>query len=113
MEYIIDAKNQTLGRLSTKIAILLQGKNKSAYDPSRIVKDSVIVKNAKLIKLTGNKAKTKIYQRHTGYMGHLRTAKYSEVYAKHPERILESAVRGMLPKNFLRDKRMRLLVIEK
>ena len=113
MEHIIDAKNQTLGRLATKIAVLLQGKDKASYDPSQIGDNKVIVKNIKLIKISGSKAATKVYHRHTGYMGHLRTTKYKEVKEKHPERILEHAVRGMLPKNFIRDRRMRLLVIEK
>ena len=113
MEYIIDAKNQTLGRLATKIAVLLQGKEKATYEPRSIGGNTVIVKNARLIKISGNKANYKVYHRHTGYMGHLRTAKYKEVSEKHPERILETAVRGMLPKNFIRDRRMRLLVIEK
>lgn len=113
MEYIIDAKNQTLGRLATKIAVILQGKDKASYDPSKIVDIKVIVKNVKQIKISGNKAETKVYQRHTGYMGHLRTAKYKDVQKQHPERILEHAVKGMLPKNFIRDRRMQLLVIEK
>ena len=113
MEYIIDAKNQTLGRLATKIAVLLQGKEKATYEPRKIGGNTVIVKNARMLKLSGNKTASKVYHRHTGYMGHLRTAKYREVYEKHPERILEAAVRGMLPKNFIRDRRMRLLVIEK
>ena len=113
MEHVIDAKNQTLGRLATKIAVLLQGKDKASYNPSRIGDNTVIVKNASLIKISGSKAQTKVYHRHTGYMGHLRTAKYKEVQTRHPGRILEIAVRGMLPKNFIRDRRMRLLVIEK
>ena len=113
MKYEIDAKNQTLGRLATKIALLLQGKDKANYDPSKITENTVVVKNIRQIKLSGNKANSKVYQRHTGYMGHLRTAKYKDVFAAHPERILEHAVRGMLPKNFIRDKRMQLLIIEK
>lgn len=113
MQYVIDAKNQTLGRLATKIALLLQGKDKASYDPAKITDNTVLVKNIKHIKISGNKVQSKVYQRHTGYMGHLRTAKYKEVMDKHPERVLEHAVRGMLPKNFIRDRRMRLLIIEK
>lgn len=113
MQYVIDAKNQTLGRLATKIALILQGKDKVSYDPSKITENSVLVKNIKHIKLSGNKEQSKVYHRFTGYRGHLRTAKYREVKEKHPERILEHAVRGMLPKNFIRDKRMQLLIIEK
>lgn len=113
MQYTIDAKNQTLGRLATKIAVLLQGKEKASYDPSKIGGNTVVVKNVKQIKLSGAKETAKVYHRHTGYMGHLRTAKYKDVKEKYPERILEKAVRGMLPKNFIRDRRMRLLIIEK
>lgn len=113
MEHVIDAKNQTVGRLATKIAVLLQGKDKASYNPSKIVENTVVVKNIRQIKLSGAKEETKVYHRHTGYMGHLRTTKYKEVKERHPERILEHAVRGMLPKNFIRDRRMRLLIIEK
>ncbi len=113
MQYVIDAKNQTLGRLATKIALILQGKDKASYDPAKITENTVLVKNIRQIKISGSKAETKVYQHHTGYMGHLRTAKYKQVKEAHPERILEHAVRGMLPKNFIRDRRMHLMIIEK
>ncbi|OGY59841.1 MAG: 50S ribosomal protein L13 [Candidatus Colwellbacteria bacterium RIFCSPLOWO2_01_FULL_48_10] len=113
MDHIIDAKNQTLGRLASKIAHLLQGKDSVKYEPREIGVNRVVVKNIEKIKVTGNKAVGKVYYRHTGYMGHLREKTYSQIFAESPEKVLQHAVRGMLPKNFIRDRRMRLLVIEK
>mgnify|MGYP001590155339 CR=1 len=113
MDFIIDVKNRPLGRVATEIAIILQGKHTAKYQPNRPGSDKVIVKNIKNIKVTGKKYDQKIYYKHTGYMGHLREKTYKQVFEKTPERVLEHAVRGMLPKNFLTDKRMRRLVIEK
>ncbi len=113
MEHIIDAKNQKLGRLASKIALILQGKNKADYEPRLEGKDKVTVKNASKVVLTGRKADQKVYHYHTGYMGHLRTIPFKDMLAKHPERDLEWAVYNMLPKNFLRQKRMNRLTIEK
>lgn len=112
-DHIIDAKNQTLGRLATKIAVILQGKDSPKYEPREIGQNRVIVKNIEKIKVSGNKMTDKMYYRHTGYMGHLREKSYKQVFTDTPERVLEHAVRGMLPKNFIRDRRMRLLIIEK
>ena len=113
MDYTIDAKNKILGRLASEIAQILQGKRRPNYDPSKPGNDRVVIKNAAKIKITGNKADQKVYHYHTGYMGHLRTKGFKEMMEKHPERVLEWAVFNMLPKNYLRQKRMNRLVIEK
>jgi large subunit ribosomal protein L13 len=112
-EHVIDASNQILGRLATQIAVLLQGKNTPDYLPRNAGNTVVVVKNAAKIKLSGkNKAEQKVYYRHTGYMGHLRTAKYKELMEKDAKRVLEMAVFNMLPKNWLRQRRMNRLKIE-
>lgn len=113
MDHIIDAKNKYLGRLSTEIAAILQGKHNVNYDPKVLGSDRVIIKNVRDIKVSGKKETGKLYHRHTGYMGHLKTLTYSEVKAKNPANVLRHAVRGMLPKNFLKDKRLNRLIIEK
>ena len=113
MEHVIDAKNQTLGRLASKIAQILQGKHSVDYAPHLAGNDKVVVKNVSKLVVTGRKSEQKIYYRHTGYMGHLRKHKYKEVFAKTPERVLWYAVYNMLPKNWLRQKRLNRLVIEK
>ena len=113
MDYIIDAKNKRLGRLATEIAVILQGKKSVHYEPRLRGEDRVLVKNANGIAVGGNKEKQKIYYRHTGYMGHLRERRYEEAFAKSPITLLRDTVAQMLPKNFLRDKRMRMLKIER
>lgn len=113
MQYIIDAKNQRLGRLASKIAQILQGKMNPDYQPRNPGKDTIVVKNASHIVVSGKKATQKIYYRHTGYMGHLRERVYKEFFAKQPEKVLELAVKRMLPQNFLKQKRLNRLVIEK
>lgn len=113
MQHVLDAKNQRLGRLASKIAQILQGKMTPDYQPRNPGKDSVIVKNASQIIVTGKKAEQKIYYRHTGYMGHLRERVYKEFFAKYPEKVLELAVKRMLPQNYLKQKRMNRLIIEK
>ena len=112
MDFIIDAKNRPLGRVSTEIALLLQGKHTPKYEPNRSGSDRVLVKNIKDIKVTGNKYEGKVYYRHTGYMGHLKEATYRQKFEKNPAWVLRHSVRGMLPKNFLRSKRLKRLVIE-
>ncbi|MCH4890520.1 50S ribosomal protein L13 [Acidaminobacter sp. JC074] len=99
--YVVDATDKTLGRLSTEIASRLRGKHKPIYTPHVDCGDYIIVVNAEKIKLTGNKENQKVYRHHTGYMGGLRERSYKEMLAKHPERIIEKAVKGMLPKNSL------------
>lgn len=113
MEYVIDAKNQKLGRLASQIAQILQGKLHADYQPRNAGKDKVIVKNAGQIVVTGKKATQKIYYHHTGYMGHLRENVYKDAFAKSPEKVLMLAVKRMLPQNFLNQKRLNHLTIEK
>ena len=112
MEHIIDAKGETVGRIASKIAVILQGKHKTSYDPSKIGAEKVIVKNAHLMKFSGRKLIGKVYYRHTGYMGHLRSKTLREALEKDPSWVLRNAVKGMLPKNFIQARRMRFLTIE-
>jgi large subunit ribosomal protein L13 len=97
--YVVDASGQVLGRLATQIATLLRGKHKPTFTPSLDDGDFVIVVNAEKIRITGHKADQKMYYRHSGYPGGLRAIGYREMLAKHPQRILRLAVKGMLPKN--------------
>ncbi|MCL4399895.1 50S ribosomal protein L13 [Patescibacteria group bacterium] len=113
MEHVIDAKNKRLGRLATEIATILQGKHKPGYNPRLEGDDTVRIKNISKLTLSGNKAKTKIYYRHTGPLGHLKEDKFAYVFEKKPEWVLRHAVRLMLPKNKLAAKRLKKLIIEK
>jgi large subunit ribosomal protein L13 len=99
--YIVDAEGQTLGRLATRIAAVLKGKHKPIYTPSMDTGDYVIVVNAEKVVATGRKMDEKMYYRHTGFPGGLRTINLREQLAKHPDRVLLAAVRGMLPHNRL------------
>ena len=98
---IVDAESAVLGRMATQVAVLIRGKHKPDFTPHVDCGDNVIVINAEKIKLTGRKMTDKVYVRHTGYPGGQRFATPREVLAKHPERVLEHAVRLMLPKNRL------------
>jgi large subunit ribosomal protein L13 len=98
---VIDATDLVLGRLATQVAQILKGKNKPQYTPHVDTGDFVIVINAEKIRLTGNKAQTKTYYSHSGYIGGLKEVSFARMMAKHPERIIEKAVKGMLPKNTL------------
>ena len=98
---IVDATDKVLGRLATQIAQILKGKNKPQYTPHVDTGDFVVVINAEKIRLTGNKAETKTYYSHSGYIGGLKEVSFKRMLAKHPERIIEKAVKGMLPKNTL------------
>lgn len=109
--YVIDATDKTLGRLSTEIATRLRGKHKPIYTPHVDCGDFIIVINAEKVKVTGNKASQKVYRHHTGYMGGLRERSYKEMLIKHPERIIEKAVKGMLPKNSLGSQMYRKLKV--
>ena len=111
-QHIIDADGRILGRVATEVAHLLQGKNSADYLPRLSGYNFVTVKNASKIKLSRNKADTKEYHRHTGYQGHLYTAKYKEIVGKTVEGPLWLAVFNMLPKNYLRQRRMNRLKIE-
>ena len=97
----IDAEGQTLGRLSSVVAILLRGKHKPSFTPHVDCGDNVIITNAEKINLTGKKWTDKSYIRHTGYPGGQRSLTAQELYDKNPERLIEKAVKGMLPKNKL------------
>ena len=99
--FIVDAEGQTLGRLASRIAIVLRGKHKVNYTPHEDCGDFVVVINAEKVTLSGKKWSDKQYIRHTGYPGGQRVTTAEEMLSKHPERLLEKAVKGMLPKNKL------------
>lgn len=99
--YVVDARDAVLGRLATKIAVQLRGKNKPLFTPNVDTGDFVIVVNADKVRLTGNKMTDKVYYHHTGYIGGIKAETAREMFEKHPERIIEKAVWGMLPKNTL------------
>jgi large subunit ribosomal protein L13 len=98
---VVDAENQVLGRLSSKVAKLIRGKYKTNFTPHVDCGDNVIVVNAEKIKLTGNKWSDREHVRHTGYPGGQRIESPEVIFKKHPERLIQHAVRGMLPKNRL------------
>ena len=99
--YIIDAEDQVLGRVATKAATLLKGKHKPQYTPHVDTGDYIIVVNAEKIAVTGKKLTDKLYHRFTGYIGNLKTETLAQALERHPERVIEIAVKGMLPKNTL------------
>jgi large subunit ribosomal protein L13 len=99
--YVVDASGQTLGRLATQIATVLRGKHKVSFSPAVDQGDFVVVVNAEKVHATGRKLDQKMYYRHSGYPGGLRARSLRTVLATHPERVVEHAVRGMLPKNRL------------
>ncbi|MEJ2127717.1 MAG: 50S ribosomal protein L13 [Woeseiaceae bacterium] len=96
--FVVDATGKTLGRLSTEIAHRLRGKHKPEYTPHVDTGDYIVVVNAEKIRVTGNKAKDKMYHHHTGYIGNLKSKSLEKMLDEHPERVLEKAVKGMLPK---------------
>lgn len=95
---IFDAEGQTLGRLASEIARRLRGKHKPEFTPHADVGDYVVVINAEKVRVTGRKATDKMYWRHSGYPGGIKSASFNQQIEKHPERVLEAAVRGMLPR---------------
>lgn len=97
--YLIDATDKTLGRLASEIAKRLKGKHKPIYTPHVDTGDCIVVINAEKVRITGNKLNNKMYYRYTGYVGNLKSINLSEMLEKHPERVIENAVKGMLPKN--------------
>ena len=99
--YLVDAQNKTLGRLSTEIASRLRGKHKPIYTPHVDTGDYIVVVNASKIRVTGNKMTDKMYYRHTGYIGNLKSENLETMLEKYPERVLMKSVRGMLPKSKL------------
>jgi large subunit ribosomal protein L13 len=99
--YVVDAEGMVLGRLAAQIAKIIRGKHKPMFTPHMDTGDNVIVINASKVVVTGRKAEQKTYFAHTGYMGHERHTPYAAMLAKHPERVIEKAVYGMLPKTTL------------
>ncbi len=97
--YLVDAADKTLGRLATQLAMRLRGKHKAEYTPHADTGDNLIVINADKVKVTGRKLTDKLYHHHTGYMGNLKTITLEKLLREHPERAIEFAVKGMLPKN--------------
>ena len=99
--FVVDAENRVLGRLASAIAHRLRGKHKPEYTPHVDTGDYIIVVNAEKVALTGNKANAKKYYRHTGYPGGIKQTSFREMMENHPTRVIENAVRGMLPRNSL------------
>ena len=99
--YVVDATDKVLGRLASRIAHHLRGKHKPEYTPHADTGDYIVVINAEKVALTGRKAEAKKYHRHTGYPGGIRETSFREMNENHPERVIELAVKGMLPKNKL------------
>jgi large subunit ribosomal protein L13 len=97
--YLVDASGRTLGRLASEIARRLRGKHKPEYTPHVDTGDYIVVVNAEKVRVTGNKLQDKMYHRHTGYIGNMRSISLEKLLEKHPERAIEHAVKGMLPKN--------------
>jgi large subunit ribosomal protein L13 len=109
--YVVDAEGQTLGRLAAKIATVLRGKHKAIYSPSVDCGDYVIVINAEKVHVTGNRMDQKRYYRHSGYPGGISEVGLRDQLKKYPNRVIESAVKGMLPKNALGRKMIRKLKV--
>ena len=97
--YVVDATGKTLGRLSSEIARRLRGKHKPEYTPHVDTGDYIVVVNADKIRVTGNKMQDKMYHRYTGYIGNLKSISLEKQLERHPERVIQSAVKGMLPRN--------------
>ncbi len=109
--YLVDAEGVVLGRLASKVAQILRGKHKPIFTPHLDCGDHVIVVNAAKVRLTGRKPEQKTYFRHTGYMGHAKQIPFRRMLERHPERVIERAVQGMLPKNELARKVRRKLKV--
>ena len=109
--HVVDARDQVLGRMATDIAVKLMGKHRPDYVPHMLSGDFVVVINADKVRVSGKKAEQKVYRRHSGYPGNLKEVPYSRVMARTPARIIEHAVRGMLPKNKLGNKAIRRLKV--
>lgn len=97
--FVVDAAEKTLGRLASEIALRLRGKHKAEYTPHVDTGDYIVVVNAEKVRVSGNKTTDKLYHRHTGYVGHLKSISFDKLQAEKPELIIELAVKGMLPKN--------------
>ena len=97
--HLVDATDKTLGRLAAIVASRLRGKHKPEFTPHVDTGDHIVIVNAEKIRVTGNKLQDKMYYRHTGYIGNLKSISLEKQLAKHPERVIQTAVKGMLPKN--------------
>ena len=97
--YVVDADGKTLGRLASEVAKRLRGKHKAEYTPHMDTGDYIVIVNAEKVKVTGNKAQDKKYYHHTGYIGNLKETNFAELINDHPERVIEFAVKGMMPRN--------------
>lgn len=97
--FVVDADGKTLGRLATEIATRLRGKHKAEYTPHVDTGDYIVVVNAEKVQVTGNKARDKMYYHHTGYVGNLKSISFEKLIDKAPERVIQNAVKGMLPRN--------------
>ena len=111
--YLVDAENQTLGRLASEVASVLRGKNKPTFTPHLDTGDFVIVINADKIRVSGNKPTQKLYRRHSGRPGGMKTETFAHLQARIPERIVEKAIKGMLPHNALGRQLFRKLKVYK
>ena len=111
--FLVDATDKTLGRLATEIAVLLRGKNKPSFTPHLDTGDFVIVVNAEKIEVTGKKSSQKLYRRHSGRPGGMKIEKFETLQERIPERIIEQAVKGMLPHNSLGRQQFRKLKVYK
>lgn len=109
--FVVDAEGKTLGRLATEIASRLKGKHKPIFTPHVDTGDYIVVVNAEKIRVTGNKMKDKMYHHHTGYIGNLKSINLEKLLVKAPERVLETAVRGMLPRSPLGRSMMKKLKV--
>ncbi len=109
--YLVDAQNKVLGRLATRIAQRLRGKHRPEYTPHVDTGDYIVVVNADKLRVTGKKAQQKKYYRHTGYPGGIRETTFAALHAKHPDRVLQKAVKGMLPKGPLGNAMLKKLKI--
>ena len=109
--HLVDAKGKVLGQVATEVALLLIGKNKATFTPHTDGGDFVVVINASEVVVTGNKAETKMYARHSGYPGGYRENSFAEVIVKKPDMVIEHAVNNMLPNNKLRDRRLARLKV--
>ncbi len=109
--HLVDARGKILGRLASRIALLLMGKRKTLYAPHLDAGDFVVVINAEKVKLTGKKLEKKIYYHHSGYPGGIKERKAGELLEKHPERLIKLAVKRMLPKNKIGSKMLKRLKI--
>jgi large subunit ribosomal protein L13 len=109
--YVVDADGQVLGRLASRVAIVLRGKHKPTYTPNADTGDGVIIINAEKIRLTGNKIDQKAYYHHTGYTGGIKKEDVKDIMADNPERVITMAVRGMIPKNTLGKEQLKKLKV--